>query len=273
MASVTDGAGNPGTATQQLTINTVPPVVTLDGGPSVVTNNPTPRIAGTSDVAPGTVVRVTVASQSLTALVQSGGTWNVTPTALPDGINTVTAAVTDPAGNVSTVTQRLTIDTAAPAVTITGRPNALTRNATPVISGTANVAPGTIVTISIAGQTITALVQANGTWNATPTLVGKGRWRVVAAVTVDGQLQDHAWQAVAGGLRPQSLSQGDAHRAARETVVAKLRTTRRRAGLGWLTWNGRIGRKLAPRGTYKIMLRAVSPAGASVRDAATLHIT
>ena len=49
------------------------PIVTIDGGPSVTTNDPTPTIAGTSDVAPGTVVRVTVDSRTLTALVQPGG--------------------------------------------------------------------------------------------------------------------------------------------------------------------------------------------------------
>ena len=64
VASVSDGAGNPGSATQQLTVDTVLPVVTLDGGASVTTNDPTPTIAGTSDVAPGTVVRVAVDSQT-----------------------------------------------------------------------------------------------------------------------------------------------------------------------------------------------------------------
>ena len=71
VASVSDGAGNPASATQQLTVDTVLPVVTLDGGPFVTTNDATPTISGTSDVAAGTVVRVAVDSQSLTALVQS----------------------------------------------------------------------------------------------------------------------------------------------------------------------------------------------------------
>ena len=38
-----------------------------------MTNDPTPTIAGTSDVAPGTIVHVALGSQTLTALVQSGG--------------------------------------------------------------------------------------------------------------------------------------------------------------------------------------------------------
>ena len=56
-------------------------------------------------------------------------------------------------------------------------------------------------------------------------------------------------------------------------VVAKLSTTRLAAGRGSLTWNGKIKRKFAPRATYKIMLRAVSPAGASAHETATARIT
>ena len=138
------------------------PVVTIDGGPSVPTNDPTPTITGTSDVAPGTVVRVTVDAQTLTALVQSGGTWNVTPAALTDGTRTVTASVTDPAGNEGTDSQELTVDTAAPAVAIAGGASALTNDATPDISGTANVAPGTTVTVTLADETLTGLVRAAG---------------------------------------------------------------------------------------------------------------
>ena len=53
VASVTDGAGNLGSTTQQLTIDTVPPVVTIDGGASMTTNDRTPTIAGSTDAAPG----------------------------------------------------------------------------------------------------------------------------------------------------------------------------------------------------------------------------
>jgi Ice-binding-like/Bacterial Ig-like domain len=182
VASVSDGAGNPGSTTQQLTINTVLPVVTIDGGPSVTTNNPTRTIAGTSDVAPGTVVRVTVDSQTLTALVQSAGTWNVTPTALTDGARTVTASVTDPAGNNGTNSQTLTVNTVAPTVIINGGANALTNNARPNISGTANVAPGTTVTVTLADQTLTGLVQGGG-WSVTAAALSDGPHRVVMSVS------------------------------------------------------------------------------------------
>lgn len=183
VVSVSDGAGNPGSATQQLTVDTVLPVVTIDDGPSVTTNDPTPTITGTTDVAPGSVVRVTVDSQTRTALVQSGGTWNVTPAALSDGTRTVTASVTDPAGNEGTHSQILTVDTAAPAVTIAGGANALTNDATPDISGTASVEPGATVTVTLADQTLTGLVRGDGAWSVTAAALSDGPHRVVMSVS------------------------------------------------------------------------------------------
>ncbi|MDX6539529.1 MAG: hypothetical protein QOI71_1139 [Gaiellales bacterium] len=183
VSSVSDGAGNPGTATQQLTVDTVLPVIALDGGPSVTTNDPTPTIAGTSDVDPGVVVHVVVGSQTLTALVQPGGRWNVTPQALSDGTRTVTAAVSDPAGNPGTVSQALTVDTSAPAVTVAGGTTALTNDATPAISGTAAVAAGTSMAVTLADETLPGVVQGNGTWSVTASSLSDGPHRVILTVS------------------------------------------------------------------------------------------
>jgi hypothetical protein len=183
VVSTTDGAGNPGSATQQLTVDTVLPVVTIDGGSSVTTNDPTPTIAGTSDVAPGTLVRVAVDSRTLIAVVQFGGWWNVTPTTLTDDTRTVTASVSDPAGNDGTDSQVLTVDTVAPAVTIAGGANALTNDATPDIAGTANVASATTVTVTLADETLTGLVNGTGAWSVTATALSDGPHRVVMSVS------------------------------------------------------------------------------------------
>ena len=182
VASVSDAAGNTASATQQLTVDTVLPVVSIDGGPSMTTNDPTPTIAGTSDVAPGTDVRVTVDSQILTALVQSGGTWNVRPDALGDGTRTVTASVRDPAGNEGTDSQALTVDTVAPAVTIAGGAEMLTNDATPHISGTADVPPVTTVTVTLADETLSGLVAGGGGWSVTAAALSEGPHRVVVSV-------------------------------------------------------------------------------------------
>jgi hypothetical protein len=182
VASVTDAAGNQGSDTQQLTVDTVLPVVTLDGGASMTTNDGSPTIAGTSDAAPGTVVHVTVDSQTLTALVQSTGFWNIRPVALSDGAYTVAASVADPAGNLGTDSQELTVDTTAPALSITGGATALTNDAAPEISGTADVPAGTAVTVTLADQILSGLVQGDGTWSVSASALSDGPHRVVASV-------------------------------------------------------------------------------------------
>ncbi len=56
----------------------------------------------------------------LSAVVQADG-WNVTPsTMLAAGEHTIVATVSDPAGNIGSATQTLTIDVDAPTVVIDG---------------------------------------------------------------------------------------------------------------------------------------------------------
>jgi hypothetical protein len=57
-----------------------------------------------------------------------------------------------------------------------------------------------------------------------------------------------------------------------KTMVAKLSVTCRKAGRGLVTWNGKIKRMFATSGDYKIVLRAVSPTGATARDGAMVRI-
>jgi hypothetical protein len=181
-ASVVDGAGNASSATQELTVDTVLPIVTIGGGASVITNDPTRSISGASDIAPGSTVTVKVGSQTLTALVQPSGSWNVAPDALSDGTYAVGASVTDLAGNDGTTSQVLHVDTVAAAVTISGGDHALTNHASPTISGTAAVAPGTTVTVTLANQTLTGLVQRGRTWSVKPAFLSDGPHRVVMSV-------------------------------------------------------------------------------------------
>jgi hypothetical protein len=183
VATVVDGAGNTGSASQGLTVDTVLPVVTLDGGASVTTSDSTPTIAGTSDAAVGTIIRVSVDAQALRALVHAGGTWNIRAAALTDGTRAVTASVMDLAGNEGTDSQSLIVDTAAPAVTITGGAGNLTNDPTPSIAGTAAVAAGTIVTVTLADETLTGPVDAGGAWSLTASSLSDGPHRVVMSVS------------------------------------------------------------------------------------------
>ena len=112
--SVSDAAGNPASATQTLTVDTVSPVVTITGGATATTNDADPTIAGTSDAAPGTTVTVSIAGQTMTTLVQANGSWNATPSSVGEGTWPVVASAPDPAGNVGSARQTLTIDADAP---------------------------------------------------------------------------------------------------------------------------------------------------------------
>ena len=183
VASVTDGAGNPGSATQQLTVDTVLPVVSIDGPASVTTNDTTPTITGTSDVAPGTVVRVSIGLQPRTTLVQPDGTWDVTSSALTDGSRPITASVSDPATNEGTDSQELVVDTTAPAVTIAGGATALTNDPTPQMTGTADVEAGAAVTVYLANETLGAVVGAGGAWSVTASDLSDGPHRIVMRVS------------------------------------------------------------------------------------------
>ncbi len=186
LVTVTDAAGNAGNAIQSLTINAVPPVVTIAGGTDTSTSDVTPIIQGTSDAATGSAVVVTVAAQTLHATVQPGGTWNVTAASITLGTEVVTVSVTDAAGNVGVATQNLTIDSAAPTnIEIAGGAARSTSDDTPTISGTTDAANGRIITVTVDGQSMP--VSANlGTWSVTAVHVADGTYVVNVSVTAGG---------------------------------------------------------------------------------------
>ncbi len=128
-------------------------------------------------------------------LVDNGdGTWDLTipvGSELPDGTYEVIATITDAAGNSATDTSsnELVIDSTAPA-----QPSvtALTTNDdTPVISGTATLAAGEILTVEVNGITYTAgdgnlVDNGDGTWDLTIPVGSElpdGTYEVIATIT------------------------------------------------------------------------------------------
>jgi hypothetical protein len=386
-AAVTDPAGNTSTATEQLTVNTVAPAASITGGTTELTDDPTPTITGTTDAPPGAIVTVTLADQTLTDPVQLDGTWSVTSAHLSDGPHRVVMSVTDAAGNQASATQTLTVNTVAPVVTITGGSNATTTSFIPTISGSTDATPGSTIMVTVAGQTLTALVQPDGSWNATASAVDAGAWLAVATVTDTAGNVGSASQTLtitagatgdtgatgatgpagsagatgpggsAGATGPAGIAgatgpggsagatgpagsagttgragdagangpagsagatgpAGSAGPAGRpgakgttglslpssrlavkhgvhvhvrvalsdpakltltvmrgKKVVATMTVAQRKAGNSTLTWSGKIKRGFAPRGAYSVVVRAVTPSGASARVTATLRIT
>ncbi|MCG8286607.1 Ig-like domain-containing protein, partial [Acinetobacter seifertii] len=108
--TATDPAGNVGTGSAVLTVDTTAPVVALN---DVLTNDSTPALTGTVTDPTATVV-VTVDGVNYPATNNGDGTWTLADNTLPvlaDGPHTVTVTATDPAGNVGTDSAVLTIDT------------------------------------------------------------------------------------------------------------------------------------------------------------------
>jgi hypothetical protein len=160
-----------------------PPAVTINGGSTVSVSDDTPTISGTSDVDVPATVTVTIGAQVLSAPVQVNGSWSVTAASIANGVYPVQAAAVDAVGNTGTDTQSLAIDTVLPVVAITGGATRLTTDSTPTIDGSSDVAPGTLVTLTIAGQTWNALVQSGGSWNVTSTALAMGSHTLTASVT------------------------------------------------------------------------------------------
>ena len=162
------------------------------------TNDTTPTITGVAekgaavtlyDGATGTVVLGTavVSGTNADGAPPTGGTdsYSITSTALAEGVHTLRVVVTDAAGNTSSATLPVTIDTSTATPTLdlsvgsdtagTGTTGTtsddLTSVTTPVITGTGEA--GSLVTISdtFGGSTVavspTAQVASDGTWTIT----------------------------------------------------------------------------------------------------------
>lgn len=112
-AQATDAAGNVGpTATRTWTVDTVAPVVTINGSPGMnsLTNDTTPDLTATTN--DGTLV-----------CRMDGVVAPCTYTAsLADGLHTFSATATDAAGNFHTIARSFTIDATPPVITFTSGP-------------------------------------------------------------------------------------------------------------------------------------------------------
>ncbi|MFV7502574.1 Ig-like domain-containing protein, partial [Acinetobacter pittii] len=174
--TATDLAGNVGTDTGTVTIDTVAPVVTF---PDVSTNDTTPALTGTIDDPLATIV-VTVDGVDYPAVNNGDGTWTLADNTLPaltDGPHTVSVTATDVAGNVSTpVTGTVTVDATAPTLAITAADLNLGLGESTTVTFTFSEAvTGFDATdITLVGGTLAGLSTADGglTWTATFTQDG-----------------------------------------------------------------------------------------------------
>lgn len=181
-ASVNDRAGNPGQTTHALTVDTVAPTVTIAtvAGDDIINNAEQlagQTISGTTTAEVGQTVTVTFNGQSWTATVGSGGSWSVFIPAqqfagLSDGSYTISATVSDQAGNPGSASRGVTLNGDVPTVTINTFAgddvvNAAEHGSSLVISGTTTAPVGQTLTLTLNGKTYTTMVQTGGSWNYT----------------------------------------------------------------------------------------------------------
>ncbi|HCL5593638.1 TPA: Ig-like domain-containing protein, partial [Enterobacter cloacae] len=200
-----DAAGNTGTGTHSVTVDTGLPSVNFntisdDNVLNAVEKGQDLNVSGTSaNLAEGTVVTVTLNGKNYTATTAADGTWSLTvPAADLAGLGqanyTLNATATNGVGNSVSNTANLLVDTALPTVTINTVAGDNVINAAEVaagqtISGTvANAEAGNTVTVTIGGNSYTATVQSDLSWSVSVpsdvlTALGNGSLSVSATVT------------------------------------------------------------------------------------------
>ncbi|MGM3371395.1 Ig-like domain-containing protein, partial [Escherichia coli] len=175
-ATITDIAGNSDDASRTVTVNLTAPTIGINTIASDDVINATEKsadlqITGTSNQPAGTTITVTLNGQNYTATTDSSGNWSATVpasavSALGEASYTVTANVTDSAGNSNSASHNVLVNSALPAVTINAVAtddiiNAAESGNAQTISGqVTGAAAGDTVTVTLGGNTYTATVQA-----------------------------------------------------------------------------------------------------------------
>ncbi len=207
-AAVSDKAGNPASATHNLTVDLAAPVVTINtvAGDDIINATEHAQaqiISGSATGATtGNTVSVTIGTTTYTTVLDANGNWSIgvpasVISALAQGDVTITATVTDSAGNSGTASHTVTVALGAPVLAINTIAvddiiNATEKGADLAISGSSNQPAGTQVTVTLNGQNYTTTADASGNWSVTVpasrvSALGEATYTVTAAATdVDG---------------------------------------------------------------------------------------
>ncbi len=208
-ASVSDLAGNPGSASKGVTVDTTAPVISFNtvAGDDVINNVEHTQAQIISGTATGAVAGdrlvVTIAGQQYVSSTDASGNWSVGVPAsvisgLADGTVTISATITDSAGNSSTQTHNVQVNTAAVSLsvsTISGDNiiNAAEAGSALTLSGTGtNFAAGTVVTVLLNGKGYSATIQSNGSWSVNVPAADVAALSDGTSYTVSASAQDSA---------------------------------------------------------------------------------
>lgn len=176
-----DGAGNVETTSGTITFDTVVNQLNLTSGPVAGDNIVNGAEAGqpitlSGQVEAGSTVWVNLGGSTLQAAVDGSGNWSITfpGGTLAGGEYNTNLVITaqDAAGNTSSISQAVQVDTVAGNLTMIdgdlvagdGTINAQEAEGGVLLTGTAT--PGMIVSVTLAGATHQVLADGNGNWSS-----------------------------------------------------------------------------------------------------------
>ena len=183
--TATDAAGNSTTTSSPLTVKAAAidlPALSINtfAGNDIVDGaeqQSNQLLSGTTrNVEAGQTVSITLGTEVYSARVQADGSWSVSIPAstlqgLVNGITPITAAVSDAAGNPISSSRDVTVNSLASGISIDpvsgdGYLNAIEAQEPLIITGhTANVDPGSPLSLTINGQSFQVAVGNGGAWS------------------------------------------------------------------------------------------------------------
>ena len=192
-ASTVDAAGNTGSTTHGVLVDSALPSVTLSviAGDDIINAAEVAAdqtLSGrVTNAAAGDTVTVTLGGHTYEAKVQADLSWSVSVPAadlqaLGDGDLTVSASVTNQHGNTGSGDRQIVIDAGLPGLrinTVAGDDivNSIEINQNQIISGTStDIAAGSSVTVTVNGTDYHATVGANGSWSAAVPAADVAKW-------------------------------------------------------------------------------------------------
>ncbi len=157
-ASVTDAAGNPATANDTASLDTSAGITVSLADVNAANVAATPISGMTTGIEPGRMVTLVVSdgdpatpNVTVTAVINPDGSYSTTAdlSSLSDGPLSVTASVTDSAGNVATANDTAALDTSAGVTVSLADVNAANAAAAPIAGTTTGIEPGRTVTLVV----------------------------------------------------------------------------------------------------------------------------
>jgi ELWxxDGT repeat protein len=182
----TDPFGNFATAARAFVVDTVPPAVSISGGPTGPTNDQRPTFTFNAEA--GATLNCSIDTGTPSFAPCSGATSHQPATDLADGSYTFRVQASDAAGNSATVTRTFTvIDIVPPSLAISGGPSGPTNDPRPAFTFTVEAGAGLQCSIDTGTASYGPCSGASGHQPATDLADGSYVFRVRASDAAGNQ--------------------------------------------------------------------------------------